>query len=302
MIKTVLGNIADGELGITLPHEHICCFSEYFYKMGGRAYLDKELLARASINYLKELKQKHGLRSFIDCTPVNIGRDIELLKRVSYESGVNIIASTGFYYTNEPLFNKDAEYIAQYLTMDAESVNAGVIKAAVEYEEISPFDKNLLKAYAITQKNLGFPIVLHTNARNKNALAALEILLSEGVSPSAITVGHLSDTEDFGYINGIAKLGCFVGLDRMYAHTTEEYISKKLDCINSLCEKGYADKILVSHDALFFNGFDKAPKINEKPRFAYIFENIIPRLDKDIAEKIMAKNPRKMLIGEKHGA
>ena len=295
MIKTVLGNIKESELGTTLPHEHICCFSEYFYKMGGRAYLDKELLARTSANYLRELKVKFGLSSFIDCTPVNIGRDIEILRNVSRESGVNIIASTGFYYTNEPLFYKDSEYIAEYLTMDAEKVNAGVIKAAVEYEEISPFDKKLLKAYAIAQKNLGLPIVLHTNARNKNALPAIEILLSVGVLPSAITVGHLSDTEELDYLSAIANLGCYIGLDRMYAHTTEEYIGKKLCCINSLCEKGYADKILVSHDALFFNGFERVPSINQKPRFAYIFENILPRLGKDIAEMITVKNPLEML-------
>ena len=295
MIKTVLGDIADCELGVTLPHEHICCFSEYFYKMGGNSYLDKELLACTSVNYLKELKAKFGLSSFVDCTPVNIGRDIELLKRISYESGVNIIASTGFYYTNEPLLDKDSEYIAKHLTKDAGNVNAGIIKAAIEYEELSPFDKKLLKAYAIAQKNLGLPIVLHTNARNKNALVALEILLSGGVSASAITVGHLSDTDDVDYINEVARLGCYVGLDRMYEHTTEEYIGKKLYCINSLCENGYADKILVSHDALFFNGFDRAPKVNEKPRFAYIFEHILPRLDKDIAEKITVKNPIRML-------
>ena len=29
MIKTVLGDIRDNELGITLVHEHICCYSEY---------------------------------------------------------------------------------------------------------------------------------------------------------------------------------------------------------------------------------------------------------------------------------
>lgn len=298
MIKTVLGNIADGALGITLPHEHICCYSEYFYKMGGERYLDKALLASASIRYLKELKQKNGLCSFIDCTPVNIGRDIDLLKRVSYESGVHIIASTGFYYTREPLLDKEADFIAEYLSSDAERVNAGVIKAAVEYEEISPFDKKLLKAYAIAHKNLGLPIVLHTNARNKNALPALEILLSNGVKPSAVTVGHLSDTEALDYIHEIANLGCYIGLDRMYGNVAEEYISKKIDCIRSLCDKGYADKILLSHDAIFFNGFDKAPRINEKPRFAYVFENILPRLDKDIAEKITIKNPQKMLSGE----
>ena len=296
--KTVCGDVSECDLGVTLPHEHICCYSEHFYKMGGKAYLDKELLTRTSIRYLKELKQKHGLSGFIDCTPVNIGRDIELLKRVSYESGVNIIASTGFYYTRDPLLFKDPDCIAQYLSADAERVNAAIIKAAVEYEEISPFDKNLLKAYAIAQKNLGLPIILHTNARNKNALPALEFLLSGGVSPSAITVGHLSDTEELDYISEIARLGCYIGLDRLYGHVTEEYISKKIDCIRSLCDKGYADKILLSHDALFFNGFDKVPGINEKPRFAYVFENILPRLDKNIAEKITIKNPQKMLSGE----
>lgn len=298
MIKTVLGNVAEDELGITLPHEHICCFSEYFYKMGGKAYLDKELLARTSINHLKELKQKHGICSFVDCTPVNIGRDIELLKRISYESGVNIIASTGFYFTREPLFNKDEEYMAHYLTLDAENMNAGVIKAAVQYEDISPFDEKLLKAYAIVHRNLGLPITLHTNVKYKNAATVLEILISEGVQPSAITAGHLSDTEDIDFIGEIAKLGCYIGLDRMQENATEEYIGKKLDCINSLCDNGYADKILLSHDTHFFNGFEQAPSINEKPRFAYIFENILPRLDKDIAELITVKNPAKMLTGK----
>ena len=127
MIKTVLGNIADGALGITLPHEHICCYSEYFYKMGCERYLDKALLARASIHYLKELKQRIGLCGFIDCTPVNIGRDIDLLKRVSHESGVHIIASAGFYYTREPLLDKDPDYIAEYLASDAEKDRKSVV-------------------------------------------------------------------------------------------------------------------------------------------------------------------------------
>ena len=32
-IKTVLGNIPEQDLGITLAHEHICCYSEYPYQM-----------------------------------------------------------------------------------------------------------------------------------------------------------------------------------------------------------------------------------------------------------------------------
>lgn len=104
-VRTILGDIDDNEIGITLPHEHICCYSEYLHQMAGNLYLDKETLDRNSIEYLKELKEKYSLRTFVDCTPVNIGRDVDLLKRVSKESGVNIICSTGFYYTEETLLH-----------------------------------------------------------------------------------------------------------------------------------------------------------------------------------------------------
>lgn len=147
----------------------------------------------------------------------------------------------------------------------------------------------------MAQLKLNLPIVLHTNGRNKNGMKALEILLSEGVKPQAITVGHLSDTEDLEYIKQIASHGCFIAFDRLYDNKTEEYISKKIKAIKSLCDAGYEDKILLSHDALFFNGFDACPQINEKPRFNYCFDNILPELSKNLAEKVMKENPLKML-------
>ena len=296
MIKTVLGNIPECELGITLVHEHFCCYSEYLYQMAGKGYLDKEQLINVSIHYLKELKEKYSLNTFIDCTPVNIGRDIELLKEVSQKSGVNIICSTGFYYTEEPvLYNSSAELIAEYIIKDAKKVNAGIIKCAVENKILSEFNKKLLIASALAQKILSLPIVLHTNANNKNGLNALEILLSEGVKPQAITVGHLSDTEDLEYIKQIAEIGCFIGFDRLYDNSSKEYISKKIEAIAELCNAGYEDKILLSHDALFFNGFEANPAINKQPRFSYYFEYILPRLSKERAEQIIIKNPLKML-------
>ncbi len=294
--KTVLGDISESELGITLVHEHICCYSDYLYQMVRNDYLDKEQLLKVAADYLKSLKEKYGLSTFIDCTPVNIGRDIALLKEVSQKSGVNIICSTGFYYTEElVLYNSSAELIAEYIIKDAENINAGIIKCAVENETISDFNKKLLIASALAQKMLSLPIVLHTNANNKNGLKALEILLSEGVKPQAITVGHLSDTEDLEYIKQIAEIGCFIGFDRLYDNSSEEYISKKIEAIAELCNAGYEDKILLSHDALFFNGFEANPAINKQPKFSYYFEYILPRLSKERAEQIIINNPLKML-------
>lgn len=296
LFKTVLGDIPISELGITLPHEHICCYSEYLYGMAKNKYLDKEKLQKVSVKYLKELKTKYKLNTFVDCTPVNIGRDVALLKEVSQKSGVNIICSTGFYYTEETvLYNSSAELIAEYIIKDAEDINAGIIKCAVENEILSEFNKKLIFASALAQKTLRLPMVLHTNANNKNGLKALELLLTEDVNPQAITVSHLSDTEDLEYIKQIAEIGCFIGLDRLYDNCSEKYISKKIETVAELCDAGYEDKILLSHDALFFNGFEEKPTINKCPRFSYCFDNILPKLSNQLAQKIMIENPIKML-------
>ena len=296
LFKTVLGDISESDLGVTLAHEHICCFSEYAYQMVGKDYLDKNALADTATVYLKELKKKYGLATFVDCTPINIGRDVELLKRISEQSEINIICSTGFYYTDEPvLYNTSAEQLCKYMVADAYAVNVGIIKCAVENEAITRFGEKLLRACAKAHLCLGLPIVLHSNANNRNALKALEILFLEGVNPNAVTVGHLSDTDDLEYVKSIASYGCFIGLDRLYKNTSEEYVSKKTQSILELCKASYEDQILLSHDALFFNGFEAEPKIYEQPRFSYCFDYILPQLPKSLSDKLMVQNPMRML-------
>lgn len=296
LFKTVLGDISESDLGVTLAHEHICCFSEYAYQMAGKDYLDKDALADTVTVYLKELKKKYGLATFVDCTPINIGRDVELLKRISEQSEINIICSTGFYYTDEPvLYNTSAEQLCKYMVADAYAVNAGIIKCAVENEAITRFGEKLLRACAKAHLCLGLPIVLHSNANNRNALKALEILFLEGINPNAVTVGHLSDTDDLEYIKIIASKGCFIGLDRLYKNTSEDYVSKKTQSILELCKAGYEDQMLLSHDALFFNGFEAEPKIYEQPRFSYCFDYILPQLPKSLSDKLMVQNPMRML-------
>lgn len=302
MIKTVLGNISDKEVLCALSHEHICCYSEYLDMMSAEKYLDKKELVKVAIAKLKELRQNYGLNLFLDCTTVNIGRDVGMMRKISKKSGVHIVCSTGFYYSEEPVLNNTpAPVLAEHYVNDAKKINAGMIKAAVESTEISPFLKKLLVASAIAQKELMIPIVLHTNANNKNGLKALEILFENGVEPHCITVGHLSDTDDIDYILEIAKLGCFVGLDRLHLrdNVSEEYNERKASHIRKLCETGFGDKILLSHDSTCFAGFSSEPKIVANERFDCLFKYILPILDKKTADDLMRKNPVKMLNCEK---
>lgn len=296
-VKTVLGKKKVSSNTKVLAHEHICCYSEYLNMMSTK-YLDKNRLTEKSVVILKNMKEKYGVGLFIDCTPINIGRDIEMLKNISKLSGVDIVCSTGFYYNDEPILNcMSAETLAEYIIEDANNVCAGIIKAAVEYETVSDFNIKLLKASTIAQKKTGLPIVLHTNANNKNGEKAVEILLAENVKPQNIVVGHLSDTDDIEYIKRFAKAGCYIALDRMYDNKTEEYVVAKINQITALCDAGYADKLLLSHDDSVFQGFCDKPQIKE-PRWGYMFEYIIPRLQQSIAKKILSENPLRM-FGDK---
>ena len=106
--------------------------------MFGSDYLDKETLINKSAEHLRHMKEKYNLSTLIDCTPVNIGRDIDILKKVSAKSGVNIIFSSGFYYTDEAmLYDISEEYIVDTISKDINKTNAGIIKFAVEDNEMN---------------------------------------------------------------------------------------------------------------------------------------------------------------------
>ena len=300
--KTVLGEIPESGLGVILPHEHVCCYFEYFYQMLGSDYLDKEKLINKSVEHLRHMKDKYNLSTLIDCTPVNIGRDIDILKKVSAKSGVNIICSSGFYYTDEAmLYDISEEYVADAVLKDINKTNAGIIKFAVEDSEMNALSQKLLSALCTVQKDSGLPLVIHTNGRNKNGRAVLESVLEMGVLPNAVTIGHLSDSDDLDYVTGILKSGCYAGYDRIYKSADMNYYYKKAKDIYALCERGFADKILLSHDGLTFNGFHTNACIREDNPHEPIFSYLIPEMRKigfneNEIDTFITQNPKNMLL------
>ena len=301
-IKTVLGNISPEQLGVVLPHEHVCCYFEYFYKMLGDAYLDKDALCKQAVKHLTEAKQKFGLSTIVDCTPVNIGRDLDLLREVSRASGVHIVTASGFYYTEEAMLSSiPEEQIAERIKEDVERNEIGVLKFAVETQEMSKLSAKLLSALCTVQTTTALPLIIHTNAKNQNAREILPFVLERGVSPSALTIGHLSDTDDMDYVTKLLASGAYVGFDRIYKSSRPEYYVQKARDLYTLCERGYSSRILLSHDGLVFNGFRADAHIREDNPYTPIFEHLLPAMrevgfcDEEI-KKLMIDNPKQMLL------
>src|SRR5688572_19945452 len=92
---SVLGPVSADDLGITLIHEHIMADFIGAAETGTHRY-DPEKVVKKALPFLLELK-KTGCKTFIDCTPVYLGRDVRVLKKLAQLSGLNIFTTTGYY-------------------------------------------------------------------------------------------------------------------------------------------------------------------------------------------------------------
>ena len=92
-IITVTGRIAPEELGFCQCHEHIAMSKGISYQINPALCMDDMEKS------LEEAKRFHlaGGQSFIEAQPCGANRMALELRRLSEDSGVHIIASTGFH-------------------------------------------------------------------------------------------------------------------------------------------------------------------------------------------------------------
>ena len=91
-VNTVLGPIDTVNLGFTLSHEHVgtnAAGLRHTYP----EIIDRSGMKEQAILALKEAYDE-GLRTIVDVTTFDLGRDILLMQEVSQNSGVQIIAAT----------------------------------------------------------------------------------------------------------------------------------------------------------------------------------------------------------------
>lgn len=94
IVNSVLGPLDTADFGVTLAHEHV------FSSSPGIPQVYPELLDNGYkdliIKGLNEAKAG-GIKTLVDATTLDLGRDVNLLAEVSRITGVNIIACTGWW-------------------------------------------------------------------------------------------------------------------------------------------------------------------------------------------------------------
>jgi phosphotriesterase-related protein len=263
VVQTVQGPIDAAKLGFTLPHEHICPSSAGFMQtwpefFGGRAkFIDKV------VEKLKAVREEGGVNTIVDVTPANVGRDIRLIAEVSRKSGMHIVACTGHWlYPSLSMSARTANELTEFFVLEIErgvegtDIKPGVIKVATDQEGPTPFLENALRAAARASKATGIPVTTHTFAAGRGGEKQAEIFESEGLSPAMVCLGHSDETNDMGYLTGLAKRGYTLGMDHLSSGIRDAKAGllswrERAATIKKVVDAGYVDKIFLSHDWYF---------------------------------------------------
>ena len=76
-IQGVFGAIDPAQLGQTLIHEHLTC-ADWSMRMNfGQKFFDFDQVAAMAVGQLNRAKDL-GVRTVVDGTPINLGRDIQI--------------------------------------------------------------------------------------------------------------------------------------------------------------------------------------------------------------------------------
>jgi phosphotriesterase-related protein len=320
-INAVLGPVSTDELGVTLIHEHLV-FAYLGWECDALApSYDREAVAAACVDTLREAKGC-GLKTLVDVTATDMGRDVELQKIVSEKLGINIICATGFYtekYGKAGYFKfrsqmydivaELSETMVKEITQGIgdTGVKAGVIKVATGHARISSYEEKVLRAAARAQKETGVPIITHTEGGTMGPEQA-DLLISEGADPKRIVIGHMCGNADLRYHVSVLEKGVNIAFDRLGIDILFPDKLRKA-CLIGLIGIGYADKIMLSQDCwAYWLGrpfeFSEAMKpLLANWSYVHVFNNVIPALkeagvSEDKINALMVKNPRRLFGGE----
>ena len=109
------------------------------------------------------------------------------------------------------------------------------------------------RAAAKAQKETGVAIITHTQEGTMGFEQA-EMLISAGVNPQKIVIGHMCGSTNLDYHLRTLETGVYIAFDRIgiQGMVGAPMDSERVKTIVALVKQGYADRIMLSHDTVNF--------------------------------------------------
>lgn len=312
-INGVLGPVDTEELGYTLIHEHAYTCCDWSLRMElGSLYFEGDVLMDMAIQQLQKARAM-GITTVVDGSPINLGRDTRALRRLAEVTGVNIIASSGFYHDEGAVLGyKSEDELVDLLMGDCTQGMAdtdslpGILKCAVDHKGFTSYVRKILNVTAQVSAAAKLPIFCHTIPELFQGNELMDVFDSHGIPANAVVCGHSGDSDDISYLESVLQRGCYLGIDRFGIVTTPAtLLENRAETLYQLCARGWTDKLLISHDYTPYTGFfptwpeAKGPERMDDPvNYGYFQNYVAPLLLKkglsqEHIRKLTVDNPRR---------
>ncbi|MFC5181408.1 phosphotriesterase family protein [Actinomadura harenae] len=318
-VETARGPVDVADLGRTYMHEHVFVLDDYHQRnYGSGAWWDEDERVADAAAKLAALAGS-GVTTIADPTVWGLGRYIPRIRRVAdLVPELNIVVATGLYtYADLPfplhyrgpgtLLGGPEPLVADFVRDLTEGiadtgVRAAFLKCAVDEPGFTPGVERVLRAVAAAHRETGAPVTVHTHSASHSGRGALDLLLKEGVDPARVVVGHAGDSNDLDYLMELADTGAVLGMDR-FGLDTYNPTPDRVATVAALCARGYADRMVLSHDAsCYIDWFGPDPEalrpVLPNWHYGHLTDDVLPALreagvtDAQIDAMLVA-NPRR---------
>ncbi len=320
-VPTTAGDIDVNDLGVVFMHEHVFIRTEALaWGWPGFGGWDTETEVAAAREHLRGLAQA-GVGAILDMTVPGLGRDPALVARAAEGTGLAIMFATGYYtYDHLPLpfhlrgpgkvLDGDDRLLESMFERDLTvgigdtGLRAAVLKIVTDEPGLTQDVQRLTLAVASVHGRTGAPICTHAHAPSRRGLDQQRLLASRGVDLGRVMIGHSNESTDLSYLEELIAAGSYLGWDRCGLQVTVP-LDAQLDTLASLCERGYADRIMLSHDkSSFMDWFTAAESDFGLPdwHYTYIHQGVLPGLAErgvsdDQIDQMLTANPRDFFAG-----
>jgi phosphotriesterase-related protein len=256
-IQSIQGPVEAASLGLILPHEHL------FTDLRGPAVADYAQAEPSQVvevvtPYLVEASAA-GVTALVECSTVGVGRNLLVLQRLADTTSIHILAPTGVYreaFIPQSLLEPDEHELAELWTkeltdgIDGTSIRAGFVKLAMSDDGPTGLEVRNLKAAARASQNTGAVIASHTIG-GQVANKEMDVLEEAGLDLRRFIWVHAQTEPDLAVLAEAARRGAYLELDSVGApYQSQEDL---LDTAVSLIEAGFANRLMLSHDAGWYN-------------------------------------------------
>ena len=296
-VRTVLGDISPHDLGPTDYHEHL--FQTTPLLPGEE--LDDE---RASLAEARALRGA-GAAAMVDATPIGLGRRPAAAARISEQSGLHVVHTTGLHrrehYADKAAVTRASveELVALFrkdllVGMDGTSIRAGLVKAGVGYWSIDEMERRVLDAAGRLAAELAVPVMVHLE-HGSAAHEVLDVLEDSGCPADRVALAHMDRNPDPGLHEELATRGAYLGYDDAARHQLWPD-SMPLDCLAETVAAGGQRRLLLGGDVARRSRY---AAYGGMPGLSYLFDRFVPRVRRfvgeDVTHQILTDNPARWL-------